>query len=54
MKCTIVYNQKSLLNLPASDNICKFLIEHKCCKPKSRTCEHQRKKSAVNDNIVDI
>lgn len=40
--------------LPASERICKFRIEHRCCKPKSRTCEHHRKNNAVNDNIVDI
>lgn len=40
--------------LPAKESICRFRIEQRCCKPKSRTCEHQRKNSAVNDSIVDI
>lgn len=39
---------------PANDRTCKLRIEHKCCNPKSRTCEHQRKNNAVNESIVDM
>lgn len=39
---------------PASDKTCKFLIEHRCCNPKSRICEHHRRKSALSEIMVDI
>lgn len=40
--------------VPASDSTCRFRIEHKCCRPKSLTCEHHRRKRALSDSIVDI
>lgn len=39
---------------PARDKTWRFLIPHRCCSPKSRTWEHQRRNRADNDNMVDI
>lgn len=59
--CLLIVNANSkwmwvhlIFYLPANDSIWRFRIEQRCCNPKSRTCEHQRKNRAVNDNIVDI
>lgn len=39
---------------PARDKTCKFLIEQRCCNPKSRICAHHRRKSALREIMVDI
>lgn len=40
--------------IPARDRTCKFRIEHKCCRPKSRTCVHQRRNNVVNESMVEM
>ena len=40
--------------IPATDKICRFLMPQMCCRPKSRICEHQRRKSELRASIVEM
>lgn len=39
---------------PASDKTCKLRMEQRCWRPKSRICEHHRRKRALREIMVEI
>lgn len=39
-------------SVPASESRCSARMPQRCCTPKSRSCEHQRRNSAASDCIV--
>lgn len=39
---------------PARLKTCRFRIEHRCCRPKSRIWEHHRRNRAFRDIIVEM
>lgn len=39
---------------PASDKTCRLRIEQRCCNPKSRIWEHQRRNNAWSEIIVEM